>query len=123
MAHVGESRFRFPGLGPFAGLNVLPKCTPCRHTRTRSTLPTSARLQAAFRQTSIELRLYDGQDRPISTFHTVPHYGRRVPCLKSIWAGRTRPKSYEGGAHHVRQDAGSKLMLYTEADIQPTRPD
>ncbi len=54
-------------------------------------------------------------------FHTVPHYGEKF-VLESHWAG-ARGKVMKGALTLFAQDAGSKLMLYTAADIRRAESD
>jgi hypothetical protein len=49
-------------------------------------------------------------------FHTVPHYGE-VSVLEEHWAG-ARGKTMKGALTLFAQDADTKLMLYTAADIR-----
>ena len=83
-AHVSDHAFD-PGLGLFAGLNVLPKCTAM------STYSYSLddlhihKLQAAFVKKAQKLGLYEGDIINLD-FHTMPHYGDES-VLEKHWAG------------------------------------
>jgi len=118
-AHVGDLGFDAP-LGWFAGLNVLPKCTAMstysyslddRHLR---------RLQQTFVKGAGKLGLYDGKIVNLD-FHTVPHFGEES-VLQEHWAG-ARNKRMKGALTLLAQDSESKLMLYTDADIQRDEAD
>ena len=118
-AHVSDHAFD-PGLGLFAGLNVLPKCTAM------STYSYSLddlhihKLQAAFVKKAQKLGLYEGDIINLD-FHTMPHYGDES-VLEKHWAG-ARGKVMKGALTLIAQDAGSKLMVYTASDIQREEAD
>jgi hypothetical protein len=118
-AHVGEHGFD-PGLGLFAGLNVLPKCTAMSTYSYGLDAIQIQRLQAAFVRRVAKLGLYGG---PIVNldFHTVPHFGEES-MLEKHWAG-ARNKVMKGALTLIAQDAESKLMLYTDADIRKSEAD
>ena len=113
-AHVGEHAFD-PALGLFAGLNVLPKCTALSTYSYSLDEIHLTRLQQAFVQRSSRLGLYDGTTINLD-FHTVPHYGDQS-VLEEHWAG-ARGKVMKGALTLFAQDAQTKLLLYTAADIQ-----
>ncbi|MCP4376432.1 MAG: transposase, partial [bacterium] len=69
-AHVGEHGFD-PGLGLFAGLNVLPKCTAMSSYAYSLDKVHLRRLQEAFIAQVIRMGLYDGSVVNLD-FHTVP---------------------------------------------------
>ncbi len=112
-AHVGEHGFD-PGLGLFAGLNVLPKCTAMSTYSYSLDDVHVHRLQQAFVQQGIKLGLYDGKFINLD-FHTAPHYGDES-ILEKHWAG-ARNKRMKGALTLLAQDAESKLILYTASDI------
>jgi transposase len=113
-AHVGEHGFD-PALGLFAGLNVLPKCTAMSTYSYGLDEVHIRRLQTAFVKSCSRLRLYDGGFINLD-FHTAPHYGDES-VLQEHWAG-ARGKRMKGALTLFAQDSESKLMLYTDADIQ-----
>jgi transposase len=113
-AHVGDHGFD-PGLGLFAGLNVLPKCTAMSTYSYSLDNVHILRLQQAFIKKAQKLGLYDGRIINLD-FHTVPHYGDES-ILEEHWAG-ARGKTMKGALTLFSQDSASKLMLYTPADIQ-----
>ena len=118
-AHVGDHAFD-PGLGLFAGLNVLPKCTAMSTYSYGLDDVHIRRLQTAFVKKAIKLGLYDGRTINLD-FHTVPHYGDES-VLETHWAG-ARGKRMKGALTLIAQDAASKLMLYTDADIRRSEAD
>ena len=118
-AHVGDHAFD-PGLGLFAGLNVLPKCTACSTYSYGVDAIHIQRLQAAFVKRAAKLGLYEGRVINLD-FHTVPHYGDES-VLERHWAG-ARGKVMKGVLTLFAQDADSKLLLYTAADIQRSEAD
>jgi hypothetical protein len=83
-AHVGEQGFD-PGLGLFAGLNVLPKCTARSSYAYALDEVHLQRLQGAFIAQAIRLGLYEGSILNLD-FHTVPHFGDES-VLERHWAG------------------------------------
>jgi transposase len=113
-AHVGDHAFD-PGLGLFAGLNVLPKCTALSTYSYSLDEVHLLRLQKAFIKKAAALGLYDGRIINLD-FHTIPHYGEES-VLQEHWAG-ARGRRMKGALTLVAQDAASRLILYTAADIQ-----
>ena len=118
-AHVSDHAFD-PGLGLFAGLNVLPKCTAMSTYSYALDDVHIHKLQAAFVKKAMTLGLYEG-DIVNLDFHTMPHYGEES-VLEKHWAG-ARGKVMKGALTLIAQDAGSKLMLYTASDIQREEAD
>jgi transposase len=118
-AHVGDHGFD-PGLGLFAGLTTLPKCTAMSTYSYGLDAIHIERLQAAFVRRAAKLGLYGG---PIVNldFHTVPHFGEES-VLERHWAG-ARNKAMKGALTVIAQDAESKLMLYTNADVRKSEAD
>src|SRR3989304_967200 len=112
-AHMGDHAFD-PGLGPFAGLNVLPKCTAMSIYSYSLDEIHILKLQQAFVKKAIRLGLYDGSVINLD-FHTIPHYGDES-VLQEHWAG-ARGRRMKGALTLFAQDASSKLVLYTAADI------
>lgn len=117
--HVGEQAFD-PGLGLFAGLNILPKCTALSTYSYSLDEPHLTRLQRAFVRQGGRLGLYDGEIVNLD-FHTIPHFGDES-VLEQHWAG-ARGRVMKGALSLFAQDAESKLMLYTAADIQSNEAD
>ncbi len=103
-----------PGLGLFAGLNVLPKCTAMSTYSYSLDEVHILKLQQAFVKRAVHLGLYDGSVINLD-FHTIPHYGDES-VLQEHWAG-ARGKRMKGALTLFAQDAASKLILYTAADL------
>ena len=118
-AHAGDHGFD-PGLGVFAGLNVLPKCTAMSTYAYSLDEAHMQRLQRAFIKRAHKLGLYQGGFINLD-FHTVPHFGDES-VLERHWSG-ARNKPMKGALTLFAQDAESKLMLYTAADIQRAEAD
>jgi hypothetical protein len=118
-AHISEHAFD-PGPGLFAGLNVLPKCTAISTYSYSLDAVHLLRLQQSFVRQAIRLKLYDGSIINLD-FHTIPHFGEES-VLDEHWAG-ARNKTMKGALTLFTQDAGSKLILYTAADIQRKEAD
>jgi hypothetical protein len=118
-AHVGDHAFD-PGLGLFAGLNVLPKCTALSTYSYSLDDSQLHKVQQAFVQRAAHLGLYDGSVVNLD-FHSTPHFGDES-VLDKHWTG-TRGKTMKGALSLFAQDAGSKLMLYTDADIRRSEAD
>jgi len=118
-AHVGERAFD-PGLGVFTGLNVIPKCTAMSTYSYGLDAVHIHQLQSAFVKRATKLSLYGGNIVNLD-FHTVPHYGDES-VLEKHWAG-ARNKVMKGALTLVAQDADSKLIVYTQADIKKSEAD
>lgn len=118
-AHMGEHSFD-PGTGLFAGLNVLPKCTAMSTYSYSIDSTHLMKLQKAFVNQAIKLGLYDKQVINLD-FHTIPHFGEES-VLQKHWAG-ARNKVMKGALTLFAQDAASKLILYTAADIKKQEAD
>lgn len=118
-AHVGEQAFD-PGLGLFAGLNVLPKCTALSTYSYSLDEHHLSRLQRAFVRQGERLGLHDGSIVNLD-FHTIPHFGEES-VLEQHWAG-ARGRVMKGALSLFAQDADTKLMIYTAADIQSDEAD
>jgi len=118
-AHVGDHSFD-PGPGLLAGLNVLPKST-AMSTYSYSLDPIHLmKLQQSFVKQVSKLNLYDKRIVNLD-FHTVPHFGDES-VLETHWAG-ARNKRMKGALTLFAQDAESKLILYTAADIHRDEAD
>ncbi len=118
-AHMGDHAFD-PGLGLFARLNVLPKCTAMSTYSYSLDEVHLLRLQKAFVREAHKAGLYDRNIINLD-FHTVPHYGDES-VLEEHWAG-ARGKRMKGALTLFAQDAMSKLILYTAADIKRNESD
>jgi transposase len=118
-AHVGDHSFD-PGLGLFAGLNVLPKCTALSTYSYSLDQDHINRLQEAFVSNAYRLGVYDKRVINLD-FHTVPHYGDKS-VLDEHWAG-ARGRRMKGALTMFAQDSETKLIVYTAADIQSREAD
>jgi len=118
-AHISEHAFD-PGPGLFAQLNVLPKCTAISTYSYGLDGVHLLRLQQSFVKQAARLKLYDGNIINLD-FHTIPHFGEES-VLEEHWAG-ARNKRLKGALTLFAQDAASKLILYTAADIKREEAD
>lgn len=118
-AHVGDHVLD-PGLGIFTGLNVIPKCTAMSTYSYGLDAVHILRLQSAFVKRATRLGLYGGNVVNLD-FHTVPHFGEES-VLEKHWAG-SRNRVMKGALTLVAQDAQSKLIVYTQADIRKNEAD
>jgi transposase len=118
-AHMGEHSFD-PGTGLFASLNVLPKCTAMSTYSYSLDSAHLLRLQKAFVNQAIKLGLYDRKVINLD-FHMVPHFGE-ASVLQKHWAS-ARNKVMKGALTLFAQDADSRLILYTAADIKKQEAD
>jgi len=118
-AHVGDHAFD-PGLGLFTGLNVIPKCTAMSTYSYSLDEVHIFQIQRAFVRQGQKLGLYDGKIVNLD-FHTVPHNGEES-VLEKHWAG-ARGKTMKAALTLFAQDAETKLMLYTAADIKREETD
>lgn len=118
-AHIPEHAFD-PGPGLFARLNVLPKCTAISTYSYSLDAVHLLRLQQSFVTQAVKLRLYEGSIINLD-FHTIPHFGEES-VLENHWAG-ARNRAMKGALTLFAQDAASKLILYTAADIKREEAD
>lgn len=118
-AHVGDHGFD-PGIGLFAGLNIIPKCTALSTYSYSLDELHLQNLQQSFIRQASKLGLYKGNIINLD-FHTAPHYGDDS-VLEKHWAG-AHGKVMKGALCLFAQDADSKLMVYTAADIQHSEAD
>jgi transposase len=115
LSHM-ESYDHEPGLGIFAGLNVLPKSTymgtySCR-TSEDMLMSFQERLLNQFRQ--IYPEMYCNGFINLD-FHSIPHFGE-LSEMEKVWCG-SRGKAMKGANTVFVQDAVSNVILYTRADI------
>lgn len=118
-AHVNDHSFD-AGLGLFAGLNVLPKCTAMSTYSYCLDAVDLQKLQKSFVRQANRIGLYDKKIINLD-FHTIPHFGDESE-LQKHWAG-ARNKKMKGALTLLGQDAASKLILYTAADIERSEAD
>jgi transposase len=119
LSHVGDFSFD-RGLGLFAGLNVLPKCTAMSTYSYSLDEGHLRRFQEEFVKQCRKLRLYEESVINLD-FHTVPHYGEQS-VLETHWAG-AKGKRVKGALTMFAQDASSKLIIYNDADLLRSEAD
>ena len=111
-----DSYDKEPGLGVFAGLNVLPKNT---YMSTYSCL-CSTEMMLDFQKQIVKKfkqkypSFYDGNYINLD-FHSIPHYGE-FSEMEKVWVG-AKHKTMKGADTVIAQDAKSNMILYTRADI------
>ena len=118
-AHVNGNVFE-QGLGLFAGLHVLPKCTALSTYSYSLDADHLLRLQDAFIRQIMKLGVCSGSIINLD-FHTIPHFGDES-VLQEHWAG-ARGKRMKGALTLLAQDADSRLLLFSAADIQRSEAD
>jgi transposase len=111
-----ESYDKEPGLGVFAGLNVLPKNT---YMSTYSCLSSTEMVLDFQKQIVKNLKQkypnsYNGNYINLD-FHSIPHYGE-FSEMEKVWVG-AKHKTMKGADTVIAQDAKSNMILYTRADI------
>ena len=115
LSHIG-SYDREPGLGIFAGLNVLPKPTymntySCRCSESQVT---DLQSKAITRLKKTYPDFYSS-DYINLDFHSIPHFGDESE-MEKVWCG-ARGKTMKGANSVFAQDSQSNAILYTRADI------
>ena len=119
LSHVGIHGFD-KGMGLFAGLNVLPKCTAMStYSYSLDENHLSCFRKEYFKKCR-QVRLY-GEEVINLDFHTIPHYGDES-ILDTHWAG-AKGKRLKSALTMFAQDASSKLILYSDADIKRSETD
>jgi hypothetical protein len=101
-------------MGIFAGLNVLPKCTPISDYSSRLDPFILDRLLQSFVRKMNRHRAYRSDTINLD-FHTIPHYGDES-VLETHWVP-TRGKRLKGALTLFAQDCESTLFQYAQADI------
>ena len=102
------------GMGIFAGLNVLPKCTPISDYSSRLDPFILDRLLQSFVHKMNRHRAYRSDTINLD-FHTIPHYGEES-VLQTHWVP-TKGKRLKGALTLFAQDCESTLSQYAQADI------
>jgi transposase len=115
LSHIG-SYDREPGLGIFAGLNVLPKPTYMNTYSCRCSESQVMDLQSKV-ITSLKKKYPDfySSDYINLDFHSIPHFGDESE-MEKVWCG-ARGKTMKGANTVFVQDSQSNTILYTRADI------
>lgn len=119
LSHTNDHSFD-AGLGLFAGLNVLPKCTAMSTYAYSLDGPVLDRLQRGVAKSGRQLGLYTSDTINLD-FHAVPHWGDES-VLDKNWVG-ARNKGIKSALALFAQDCNSKLILYTQADIRRSEAD
>lgn len=119
LSHTNDHNFD-RGLGLFAGLNVLPKCTAMSTYGYSLDAPNIDRIQRGVAEAGQRLGLYAASTINLD-FHAVPHWGDES-VLDKNWVG-ARGKGIKSALTLFAQDCDSKLILYTEADIRRSEAD
>lgn len=115
LSHIG-SYDREPGLGIFAGLNVLPKPTYMNTYSCRCSESQLMNLQNKIITTlKKEYPDFYNSDYINLDFHSIPHFGDESE-MEKVWCG-ARGKSMKGANTVFVQDSQSNAILYTRADI------
>ncbi|MBS1259360.1 MAG: hypothetical protein MAG551_02430 [Candidatus Scalindua arabica] len=115
LSHMG-SYDQEPGLGIFAGLNVLPKPTymstySCRCSETQL-MDLQNKVVSIFKEKYSEF--YSGDFINLD-FHSIPHYGEESE-MEQVWCG-ARGKAMKGANTIFATDSQSNAVVYTRADI------
>lgn len=115
LSHIGAYN-QEPGLGIFAGLNVLPKptymCTySCRCSETML-MKLQNHVITLMREKYPDF--YSGEFINLD-FHSIPHFGNESE-LEKLWCG-ARGKAMKAANTVFAQDADSNAIVYTRADI------
>lgn len=115
LSHIGTYD-QEPGLGIFAGLNVLPKPTYMNTYSSRCSETQLIELQnkviTCFKKKYPSFYLSDFINLD---FHSIPHYGDESE-MEKVWCG-ARGKTMKGANTIVAQDGQSNVIVYTRADI------
>ena len=111
-----ESYDKEPGLGVFAGLNVLPINT---YMSTYSCLSSTEMILDFQKQIVKKLKQkypnsYNGNFINLD-FHSIPHYGE-FSEMEKVWVG-AKHKTMKGADTVIAQEAKSNMVLNTRADI------
>jgi len=115
LSHIGDYD-KEPGLGVFAGLNVLPKPTymdtySCRCSETQL-MEFQNQIISSFEKNHPDMY---GSDFINLDFHSIPHFGDESE-MEKVWCG-ARGKTMKGANTIFAQDSISKTIIYTRTDI------
>jgi len=115
LSHIGAYD-QEPGLGVFAGLNVLPKPSYMNNYSCGCSETQVMELQTAA-MTTLEKKYPDFYESDFINldFHSIPHYGDES-SMEKVWCG-ARGKTMKGANTVFAQDSESNTILYTRADI------
>jgi len=115
LSHIGQYD-QEPGLGIFAGLNILPKPTymstySCRCSEDQL-MDLQSKVISAFRKQYSD---FYQSDYINLDFHSIPHHGNESE-MEKVWCG-AKGKAMKGANTVFAQDSKSNAILYTRADI------
>ena len=115
LSHMG-SYDQEPGLGIFAGLNILPKPTymstySCRCSQAQL-MDLQSKVVSNFKEKYSNS--YSGGFINLD-FHSIPHYGDESE-MERVWCG-ARGKAMKGANTILATDSKSNAIVYTRADI------
>ena len=115
LSHMGTYD-QEPGLGVFAGLNVLPKPTymstySCRCSETQL-MDLQSKVISNFKKKYADF--YKAEFINLD-FHSIPHYGEESE-MEKVWCG-ARGKAMKGANTIFATDGKSNAIVYTRADI------
>lgn len=115
LTHIGDYDHE-PGLGIFAGLNLLPKKSfmAAYSCRTSETLLQDFQRQLMKHFQKKYPNFYQSSFINLD-FHSIPHFGDQSQ-MEKVWCG-ARGKAMKGANTIFAQDADSNVILYTRADI------
>jgi len=115
LSHM-ESYDHEPGLGIFAGLNVLPKATYMGTYSCRTSEEMLMTFQEKLLQRFLKIypEMYENGFINLD-FHSIPHFGDHSQ-MEKVWCG-ARGKAMKGANTVFAQDGSSNVILYTRADI------
>jgi hypothetical protein len=102
------------GLGLFAGLSVLPKCTAISTYSYRLSSKHIHGFMKGFVERQNHFKVYRSDTINLD-FHTIQHYGDDA-ILEEHWSG-ARSKRVKGALTLIAQDCDSKCQIYADADI------
>ncbi len=102
------------GMGLFAGLNVLPKCTAASDYSYRLDVDSLDRLLQGFVRLMNREHVYKSKTINLD-FHSIPHWGEQS-ILDTHWVP-TRGKRLKGALTLFAQDCQSGQFQYAQADI------
>lgn len=108
------------GLGLFAGLNVLPKCTAISTYSYRLSSRHIKEFMSGFVARQNEMKVYNSDTINLD-FHTIQHYGDES-ILDEHWSG-ARSRRVKGALTLIAQDCDSKCQIYTDADVLKSEAD
>lgn len=119
LSHTDDHSFD-EGLGLFAGLNVLPKCTAMSTYAYSLDRKTIDSLQTGVVTAGHQLGLYQSPTINLD-FHATPHWGDES-VLDKNWVG-TRSKGIKSALTVFAQDSTSKLIVYSQSDLRRSEAD